>query len=171
MVLTAQTGYGPSPSRVCFDGDADKFELWEVKFRSYLRIQKLLGVIDEPDATKIDPAQNARVFSELVILLDDRSLSLVIRDARDDGRRSLSILREHYMGHSKPRIIALYTELTSLKLGENEDITNFIIRAEKSANSLKQSGETISDGLLVAMVLKGLPSSYRTFCTVISPVC
>ena len=46
--------------------------------------------------------------------LDDRSLSPVIRDAKDNGKKALEILREHYFGKSKPKIISLYTELTIL---------------------------------------------------------
>ena len=43
--------------------------------------------------------------------LEETSLSLVMRDARNDGRCALKILREHYAGRSKPRII---TELRTI---------------------------------------------------------
>ena len=36
--------------------------------------------------------KNAKAFGEMATFLDDRSLSLVLRDARDDGRRTLSKL-------------------------------------------------------------------------------
>ena len=91
-----------------------------------------------------------------------------MRDAKNDGRKAVGILREHYRGSSKPRVISLYTELTSLKMGGTESVTDYMIRAEKAAASLKRAGEEISDGLLVAMVLKGLPSDYRSFCTVVT---
>ena len=158
------TGYGPR-SRLIFDGDEEKYELWEVKFLGHIRIQKLHNVLD---ATTPDADKNARVYAELVQLLDDTSLSLVIRDAKDDGKKALEILREHYLGTSKPRIISLYTELTSLTKSEGENATDYLIRAEKAATSLKNAGETISDSLLVAMLLKGLPSSYKTFSTVVT---
>ena len=94
--------------------------------------------------------------------LDDRSLSLIIREARDDGRKSLAVLREYYQGKGKPRIIALYTELTSSKKGENENTTDYMLRAETASTALKSAEEVISDGLLSAMILKGLPRSYIT---------
>lgn len=158
------TGYGPR-NRLIFDGDESKYELWEVKFLGYLRTQKLHDVLaaDTPDAEK-----NAQVFAELVQFLDDRSLSLIIRDAKDNGKQAIKILREHYLGTSKPRIIALYTELTSLKMGDDERCTDYVIRAETAATSLKTAGETVSDSLLEAMVLKGLPPDYKTFCTVVT---
>ena len=43
-----------------------------------------------------------------------------------------------------------------------------MIRAETAAVSLKTSGEVISDSLLIAMILKGLPSEYKPFTTVIT---
>ena len=68
------TGYGPR-GRLIFNGDEEKCELWEVKFLGHLRIQKLHGVLT---AGSPGADQNARVYAELVQLLDDTSLSLVI---------------------------------------------------------------------------------------------
>ncbi|XP_071959493.1 uncharacterized protein [Antedon mediterranea] len=166
---TTLTGYGPS-KRLLFNGDETKYELWEVKFLGHLHIQKLSKIIvpeSEGGVAAPDEAKNSNAFAELVQYLDDRSLSLIMRDAKNDGRKALGILREHYLGKSKPRIISLYTELTSLKMDEHERVTDYVIRAETAATSLKTAKEQISDSLLVAMVLKGLPQRFRTFATVI----
>ena len=92
----------------------------------------------------------------------------MMRDAKDDGRKAIEILSEHYVGKGKPRIIALYTELTSLKMSEYCSITDYVLKAETVATSLKYAGEEISDSLLVAMVLKGQPTQYNTFKTVVT---
>ena len=168
-MATAQnlTGYGPRKGLV-FNGDKSKFELWEVKFLGHMSLQKLYDIfIPSPSEKELDAAKNADAFAELVQCLDDRSLSLIIREAKDDGRKALAVLREHYQGKGKPRIIALYTELTSLKKAENETATDYIIRAETAATALRAAEEVISDGLLVAMALKSLPSTYKTFSTVL----
>ncbi|XP_006826135.1 uncharacterized protein LOC102800653 [Saccoglossus kowalevskii] len=163
------TGYGPR-TRLLFDGDESKYELWEVKFLGHMRLQKLDEVIapaqdgaEEPEAGK-----NKDAYAELVQCLDDKSLSLVIREAHNDGRKALKVLREHYVGQSKPRVIALYNELTTLLMKDSEDVTDYIIRAESAATSLKAAGEVISDSLLIAMMLKGLPPQFRTFVAVIT---
>ena len=155
-------------NRLFFNGDNEKFELWHVKFMAYLRLQCLTveeNAEDEDDTTE---EKNAQIFALLVQFLDDKSLSLIIRDARDNGTRALEILTDHYVGNSKPRIIALYTELTTLRMAPEESVTNYIIRAEKAAASLKCAGEIISDSLLIAMVLKRLPEEYKAFSTVIT---
>ena len=101
----------------------------------------------------------------LVNLLDERNLCLIMNDSRDDGRHALAVLREHYAGHSEQRVMALYSALSGLHMKDDEDITDYIIRVEKSATALRAAGETVSERLLNAMVMKGLPSYYESFTT------
>ena len=121
----APLGYGPR-SKLLFSGDQEHYELWEVKFLAHLRLCKLLSVIENDDGSEAtsegDGEKNKTVFAELVQYLDDKSLSLIIRDAKNDGRKSIKILRDHYLGSSKPRIISLYCELTSLKKVNEETV-------------------------------------------------
>ena len=79
------SGYGPPKNRLLFDGDEDSYELWETKFIAHLHLRDLAGVIDATDGTEVDQVKNKKIYSELVLLLDDVSLSLVMRDAKDDG--------------------------------------------------------------------------------------
>lgn len=125
--MNSSTGYGPSSSRfarLIFDGDEEKYEQWEVKFLGYLRLQKLKDVILTPEDEEVDPDKNAEVFAEMIQFLDDKSLSLIMRDALDDGRKALKILRSYYASSSTPRVISLYTELTSLVKRPNESVTD-----------------------------------------------
>jgi hypothetical protein len=163
------TGYG-CRNRLVFDGDERKYEPWEVTFLAFMRIQKLHAALTVKDPTKVTDfdSKNAEAYAELVQLLDDRSLSLIIRDAADDGQGVLQILRNHYLPKGKPRLITLYTELTSLVKAKDESVTDYLIRAETTAASLKGCGEVVSDGLLISMVLKGLPSQFRSFITVVT---
>ena len=163
--MASLTGYGPLKS-LRFSGDEEDFELWSVKFKAYLRLNKLHKILEGETAG--DEDKNAEVYATLVQALDDKSLNLIIRDAADDGRKSFAILEEHYLGKSKPKIISLYCELTSLRKNEDESVTDYIIRAERASTRLKQADEVVSDGLLTAMVLKGLPDSYKAFCTIIT---
>ena len=71
----SSTGYGPR-SRLLFDGDEEKYELWEVKFMGYMHLQKLDDVIEGEDEAEIGDfaERNAIVLAELVQCPDDRSI-------------------------------------------------------------------------------------------------
>ena len=75
-------------------------------------------------------------------------------------------LYEHYAGSGKHRVIALCTQLTSLKKSANDSITDYVLRAKSAANAIRNAAETVSDDLLVAMVVKGLPAAYKSFVAV-----
>ena len=155
--------------KALFNGNEEQYELWETKFLGYMRLQKLHTAIlptDEGGAEENDAEKNAEAFAELALAIDDKSLSLILRDAKNDGRKALQLLREHYLSKSETRVIGLYTELTSLKKTSEESLTDYILRGETAASLLKNAWEAISDNLVIAMVLKGLPSEFQSFVTV-----
>lgn len=69
------------------------------------------------------------------------------------------MLREHYTGKGRPRILSLYVTLTSLKKANIPRLLPKIysIRAEQIVTSLRGAGEAPSEGLIMAMVMRGLP--------------
>ena len=162
------TGYGPSNQwqNLVFDGDERKFEVWETKILGYFKLKKLKDTL--VGTTAVDPDKNDTAFAELIQFLDERSLSLIIREAKDDGRKAFKILKEFYAGNSKPRVITLYNQLTTLSKSKPESVTDYLMRAEKAAVALKSAGENVSDSLLIAMVLKGLPDEFKAFIAIIT---
>ena len=95
-----------------------------------MRLQKLKDTILSPDGAEIYAAKNEEAFAELIQFLDDKSLSLVMRDAVDDGKRQF-----------KPRIMSLYTELTSIVKKSSESVTDYVIRAETASTALNNMPE------------------------------
>ncbi|GAB1598815.1 hypothetical protein Ahia01_000158700 [Argonauta hians] len=158
------TGYGHR--RPYFDGDERNYEIWLVKFKGFLRTRGLHKVITT--GSQVDTEENAAVFAELIQILDDRSINLIMRDAEDDGKKAMEILNAHYKSKCKPKIICLYTELTTLTKQTEESVTDYIIKAEKLASALSQAGEIISDDLLIAMTMKWLPKEFQPICVVMS---
>ena len=153
---------GPGKQK-SFDGNETKYKLWEVMFLGYLRIQHSHQIIPLPTDQSDDMdfvEKNAIVFAKLIQYLDDKSLSLVIRDAQDNERKAFKkILREHYLSKEKPKVISLYTELTSLR--RLESVNCRLYNKDRIFLTIwKKQGEIISDGFLIAMVLKWLPPNF-----------
>ena len=56
-------------------------------FRKYTNINL------HTDTEDVDQAKIAEVFAKLFHIFDDRSLSLIMRNARNDGRAAVKLLR------------------------------------------------------------------------------
>ena len=149
--MATSTGHGPSRrdngsrwSRLLFDGDETKYKIWETKFLGYFHMLGLKDAIlgKNLNGDETDTERNEEAYNELIQFLDDKSLSLIMREASDNGREALRILGDHYAGKGKPRIISLYTELISLRKEQNEGVTDYIIRTEATVMALRNAGET-----------------------------
>ena len=77
MVTQISTDYGPRAAKLLFDGNKSKYELKELKFWEYLKIQHLHQIILSPTYENDDMGfveKNTSVFAVLVQYLDDESL-------------------------------------------------------------------------------------------------
>lgn len=59
--------------------------------------------------------------------------------------------------------MSLYITLTTLKKADTETVSEYIIRAEQIMTALRSAVEAPSEGLMMAMVMRGLPEKYRPF--------
>lgn len=98
--MAASTGYGPRKefgsrwNHLCLDGDEKNFEMWVTKFIAHPHLLGLNStVLQEPDEGEEGAEGNEEAYAELIQLLDDKSLSLVMGDSADNGRKTLQILR------------------------------------------------------------------------------
>ena len=89
---------------------------------------------------EVDQDKNEIAFVELIQFLDERPLSLVIREAKDDGRKTFKSLRD-FAENSKHCVITLYNQLTSSWKANLENVTDYPIRAEKAAIALQSVNE------------------------------
>ena len=141
---------GPLRNPLMFTGKEEDYDIWETRFLGYMSIKNLKKTI-LTSTSEADAGKNEKAYAEL----DETSLSIIMNDANDRRRDALSLLRDHYRDSGKPRIFTMYTNLCNLKYPYGEDLTEYISGAERLASNLKAARETISDSLLVAMVMKG----------------
>jgi len=57
---------------------------------------------------------------------------------------------------------------SQIKFPPNFLLLRYLIRAEKAAVAVRSAEENVSDSLLIAMVLKGLPDEFKAFITIIT---
>ena len=122
-LLHLPKGYRPRTAKLFFDNNESTYGLWEVKFLGYLRIQHLHQMVLSPTDQSDDMdfvEKNAIVFTNI---WTTRVCHLIMRVARDNGRKAWGILWEHYLSKGKPKVISLYTELTSLRRLESASIS------------------------------------------------
>lgn len=68
-----------------------KYELWETKELGHLHLLGIKSTVLSEDKIVADGRKNADVYAKLIQLLDDKSLSLIMRDAPDNARKTLNI--------------------------------------------------------------------------------
>ena len=119
-----------------FTGDEQDYDIWEVIFLSYMALKALKETI-LLSSTTVDSTKNEKAYAELAMILDEKSLSMIMTDAIDDGHKALEILRDHCKGTRKPMILTLYNNLCKMKYIHEQGLTEYILHAERLASSLK----------------------------------
>ena len=77
-----------------------------------------------------DEERNEEAYTKSIQFLDDKSLSLIMKE-------TLRMLCDNYAGNGKPRIISLYTKLTTLKKEPNESVTD-CYKNRSNVNGIKK---------------------------------
>ena len=147
-----------------FSGEEEDFAYWSEVFEGYMHRKKLRKeLIGEEESTA---EQKYDIWAELIQFLDKRSVMMLTSECRGDGPAAWTLLKSRFANDGTPRRMALLQQLTILVLKENEEMMDYLVRAESLTNSLKTAGEEISDSLLISVVLKGLPKAFDYFKTV-----
>ncbi|XP_061744499.1 zinc finger protein 182-like isoform X2 [Nerophis ophidion] len=149
--MTLPPSYGPTRKvgrrgkSLCFDGDEKNYESWETKFVEHLgQLGLKAALLSEPQDNKDDVQKNEDVYAELIQVLDDKSLSLIMIEAEDDGRRALKILRDYY-AESQEEIPSEMQELNSSGRQKEPVPCSFKAEEEEWWGPLRGSGEANDD--------------------------
>ena len=84
------TGYGSSNQwqNLVLNGDKRKHKLWETKIIGYLKLKWIKEVFG---VGEVNTDKNDLAFPELIQNLNERSLSLVMWDAKENAREAKNI--------------------------------------------------------------------------------
>ena len=162
------TGVGPSngiaasavTQRPMHTGKKEDFPVFDVTFKSYLRIIGLHQVLsqDNPDAN-----ENARVFDELILALDAQSIKLVMNVTEEDGKLAYDTLKQKYKGDALQRKTNAINELVNLQMKPGENFQQLESRVDGIKKTIDSYKILNNDSIIVAAYAKCLPKEMETF--------
>ena len=111
-----------------------------------------------------------QIYCELVTYLDNESLMFIRHDCKlpdgsGNGVKAWKMLCGRFESKEKPAVMAITSQLTSLRLEADEKVSCYLSRAQELVSQLRNAGETMSDSLVNSFTLQGLPSEYESFVT------
>ena len=102
-----------------------------------------------------------RVYTVLLLSLQSRTLSQLVRNVPvGDAYGVWQLLLGKFERKTIASQIQLWDELHGEKLASGESIDAYVARIQGLSVLLTDMGETLSDGLLKTVLLKGLPASF-----------
>ena len=104
----------------------------------------------------------------LAMVLDSTSLMLIRhdcvgREGLGGGHKAWGLLQERFRSNETVTVVSVMRLLALLTLKEDEALHNYFIRAQELSSCLEQARKQLSEPLLNAMVLNGLPERYEHF--------
>ena len=96
-----------------------------------------------------------------------RQVSFILRPDRGKGFEFWSVLCKMFKGFERPRLQKVISDLTNLRKYSNESIVDCITRAEDMQLNISGVDESISEKMVVSILLKGLPREFESFCNLV----
>ena len=84
-------------------------------------------------------------------------------DGIGEGAKAWKLLQERFQSVETPTVVNLVAQLARLQLEESEDLDSLFIRGKQLLTRLQEAGEAVSETLLNALVVNGLPMRYGSF--------
>jgi hypothetical protein len=160
--------------RLSFSGKEDDYPMFQEQFEARMYSLKLQAVLldtvtlpaethnDYAAAkTKLDDDRN-HLWCELVQTLDRQTLMLVRRH-KGNGTAAWKEIAAQYKSTERPRVQMLLAKLTGLKMDSTERVKDYLLRAEELKLNLEEVNEGVTEGMMVSIVLSGLPQRFKQF--------
>ena len=175
--------------RIRFSGKEEDFLYFSEQFEARIFVLKLYKVLDvsstfedyvpstRPNASRAEKdaaiakgreickEKQMQIWYELVLLLDKQSV-LCLRPYEGDGAQAWDVLTKRFRSFERPRLQKLVSKLTSLVQRDDDNLIEYITRAEELQFNLNQVSEGLSEKVFTSILLKGLPNEFDVFVTI-----
>ncbi|UYV74494.1 hypothetical protein LAZ67_11003683 [Cordylochernes scorpioides] len=151
------------------------YAIWSMRMEALLEAKQLFEVIanQTPIKNERDPT-SIKIFEDwsrknnetlgYMILSMSPEIAIIYKGIKN-ARQIWNSLRERFEGETEDKAMNLFLELTKLKKQHNENIDNYITRAQGLCNQISQLGKFISERELVRYIIEGLPDNYSSIST------
>ena len=111
--------------------------------------------------------RNNTIWCYLAKVLDSTTLMLIRHHLDNkglgDGREAWVLLQQKFQSDETVTVVNVVWQQSRLHLKEDDALHNYFIRAQELSRMLEHAGEHLSEAVLNAMVLNGLPECYEHF--------
>ncbi|UYV66513.1 hypothetical protein LAZ67_4001937 [Cordylochernes scorpioides] len=127
------------------------YAIWSMRMETLLEAKQLFEVIANQMPTKNES--------------DPTSIKNFEDWSRKNNETLGYMILKRFEGETEDKAMNLFLELTKLKKQHNENIDNYITRAQGLCNQISQLGKFISERELVRYIIEGLPDNYNSIST------
>ena len=130
-----------------FSGKEEDFEAFSEQFEAKLHLKKLRKTLinkelkkeDESDGDYDERLEENRmsIWCELVQCLDTKMI-MMLKPQKHDGPAAWAAMQKHFKSSERPRVHQLLFKLTNIKLESSEELTDYLIRNQKSTTELEE---------------------------------
>lgn len=141
------------------------YSSWKMIVRRVLMNRRLASVVFDDEDASLTPEQKFQKDSEaweiLITSMEQAVVDKVVvcQTAREIWERLQGIYEQEGDANLTTNFIQFFT----MSMGSTEEMADFIARLEQLVDKIKAQGESLSDKLLQANLLRGLTSDYSVF--------
>ncbi len=143
--------------------DANNYGIWCHRMRFHLISKGLWSAITDDDA----PADTSlKALAQIGLYVQKHLLTTIARCAT--AKEAWDTLEKTYQAKTTARKLLLRRELSALKMGTAESLTEYFARAKDIQDQLCAAGHPVEDQEVAWALLAGLPPAFDTVVTVIT---
>lgn len=154
--------------------NGSNFKLWNLQIKAFLRGHGLLDVVTGAAPEPVDPTETAEL--EKWALRDGKAMSILISSINpeqanhvlncESSKQVYDKIQSLHKTISEVRIMNLYEEYFSLKMGDDESVATYFSRCSMLASEIEDQGEKLTENIKMVRIISSLTPKFKNFRTV-----